>query len=53
MKKHRSGRGILFAAILVLSLYKVADASVDAKQASPVVANVVNTISLVVGGNAR
>lgn len=53
MKKHRSGRGILFAAILLLSLYKVADAKVDARQASPAVASVVNTISLAVSGNAR
>ena len=53
MKKHRSGRGILFAAILLLSLYKVADASVDAKQASPVVASVTTAISSAFSDNSR
>jgi len=53
MKKHRSGRGILFVAILLLSLYKVADVSADANQASPVVASVTHTISMAFGTNTR
>lgn len=49
MKKHRSGRGILFAAVLLLTLYKAADVSVAAQHGNTILAGINQTLAGAIG----